>query len=277
MITLKLRYLVVGYRSGSLGRNHMDDMHMKAVPFASTRTLSRTSGEYSKHPDSLKQLVGRCIDITEGHTNKVIGQMTDIAYQVVNGVGILFGIPQLTTEEGYAGHGFSLQYQGRQVGGQVWVDHVDHLALTPSPKDKITLQGGDGSLYQESEEVPDNEPPDGTLTGVVGNTSPSDDNNQPDTPTTPTEIEVDEDALAKVIEAILGKPDVLDKLVASLAGRSTEQQPASGDVVAIVPDTSVDQPTTTTKTKLVIKPRTTVPAQPPTQPKRTLQQPFRTI
>jgi hypothetical protein len=248
---------------------------MKAVPFASTRTLSRTSGEYSKHPDSLKQLVGRCIDITEGHTNKVIGKMTDIAYQVVNGVGILFGIPQLTTSEGYSGHGFSLQYQGRQVGGQVWVDRVDHLALTPSPKDKLTLQGGSGVLYQESEEVPETTTPGNPTTATEATASAVADSARADTPT-PAEIEVDEDALAQVIEAILGKPDVLDKLVASLAGRSTEHQPASGDVVAIVPGTSVDQPTTP-KTKLVIKPRTPATAQSPAQPKRTLQQPFRTI
>jgi hypothetical protein len=275
MLIFKLRYLAMGCRSGSLGRNHMDDLHMKPVPFASTRTLSRTSGEYSKHPDSLKQLVGRCIDITEGHTNKVIGKMTDIAYQVVNGVGILFGIPQITTEEGYAGHGFSLQYQGRQVGGQVWVDRVDHLALTPSPKDKLTLQGGSGLLYQESEDVPDTVVPDKVTPATEDTTVPVTDNQQADT-LTPAEIEVDEDALAKVIEAILGKPDVLDKLVASLAGRSTEQQSASVDRVASVPNTSVDQ-TTTPKTKLVIKPRTPAATQPSVQPKRTLQQPFRTI
>jgi hypothetical protein len=233
------------------------------LTIATTRPLKYGDRSLSKSPDSLSSLQGKQIPITDEHDGSVIGSVKNLVYKVVNGIGYLMGMPDVQRR----GYGYSLQYKGSLYGNQIRFNHtdVDHLALTKTPRDTATMisDSNMGILFRDSE----------TPETIVPET-----NSDPDpTPEPETEVEVDEETLAKVVEAILGKPEILDRLINSLSGRTGTVTEDTG----LPPD---QQPTTTAqtstptqpKTRLIVKPRT---AQTTTQivTPRPIQQPFKAL
>jgi hypothetical protein len=238
------------------------------LTIATTRPLKYGDRSLSKSPDSLSSLQGKQIPITDEHDGSVIGSVKNLVYKVVNGIGYLMGMPDVQRR----GYGYSLQYRGSLYGNQIRFDHtdVDHLALTKTPRDTATMisDSNMGILFRDSETSEEIVPE--PTTDPTPNSEPTTDPT-PD-PETETEVEVDEETLAKVVEAILGKPEILDRLVNSLSGR-----PGTVTENAAVPPDQQPTPTPTQpKTRLIVKPRT---AQTTTQimPPRPIQQPFKAL
>jgi hypothetical protein len=242
------------------------------LAIATTRPLKYGDRSLSKSPDSLASLQGRQIPITDEHDGSVIGSVKNLVYKVVGGIGYLMGVPDVQR----TGYGYSLQYKGSLYGTQIKFkpSDVDHLALTKTPRDTATMisDSNMGILFRDSET---------SETIVPEPTKDPEPNSDPAPATDPepnsnseTEVEVDEETLAKVVEAILGKPEILDLLVNSLSGR-----PGAVTEDAVLPPDQQPTPTQTPtqpKTRLIVKPKTPQTTTPILAP-RPIQQPFKAL
>jgi hypothetical protein len=234
---------------------------MYKIILATTSPLQYGDQTLSKSHASLKRVARRkSLPLVLEHDGSRVGAVTNLAYQLRDGVGYLVG--QIQDLWGKAGA--SLQYSGNPVGNEIQISSVDHVALVDAPRDPVAVFSDSVKAkfqYRDSvtetgtpEAPPEAENPETTETGTPG-----------------TEVELTDEVIDQLYESIFSTPDRLLDLVnriKAVTELKEEPQPEP-------PQESKEEPKVESKpTRLIFKPREAKTSVQKTPPKM-IQQPFR--
>ena len=231
---------------------------MQQIILATTKPLTYDGTQLGKNPASLRKVAKRkSIPLVLEHDGPKVGAVTNLKYEVKNGVGYLLG----QVQDLMGKLGASLQYTGTKSGTEIQVKSVDHVALVDAPRDPVALFSDSAdqvcryrdSAEGEVEEVAEEVAEEGT------------------TETPSTEIELTEEVLAQLYQNLFENPDRL----ADLVQRIDSLKPKTEVVEEAATEKKVPPSTAPTpKTRIIIKPR--VASEPaPKKSAPPIQQPFK--
>lgn len=224
---------------------------MQRVILASTKPLTYGEERLSKTASSLKKVASRkTLPLVLEHDGPEVGSVTDLAYEVKNGIGYLFG----SIADFMGKVGSSLQYSGIRSGGEIKMTSVDHVALVDQPRDPVSVFADSkphANLYRDSAdtETPEGKTAEGTKVEPPEKTPAAGTKTETEAaPNQGTEIELTEDTVDQLFELLLKDPKRVAALREMIKG--TEPEPKEGPKVEVPEEKPAGQPT-----RIIIKPR----------------------
>jgi hypothetical protein len=211
---------------------------MQRVILATTKPLTYGEEQLSKNASSLKKVAKRkSLPLVLEHDGPKVGTVTDLAYEVKNGIGYLFG----SIADFMGKVGSSLQYSGIRSGSEIKLTGIDHVALVNNPRDPVAVfadSDTNATRYRDSaDEEPTEEQPE--------ESTESEPEKQPDQG---TEIELTDETVDQLFDLLLKDPKrvaVLKELI-----KGTEPEPKSEQGEEVPEEKPVEKPT-----RIIIKPR----------------------
>jgi hypothetical protein len=211
---------------------------MQRVILATTKPLTYGEEQLSKNPSSLKKVAKRkSLPLVLEHDGPKVGAVTDLSYEVKNGIGYLFG----SIADFMGKVGSSLQYSGVRSGSEIKLTGIDHVALVDNPRDPVAVfadSDGNANRYRDSA---DEEPTE--------ETSEEGTKIEPETkPDQGTEIELTDETIDQLFDLLLKDPKRVAVLKELIKGTETETKE---EPKAEVPEEKPAKPAT----RIIIKPR----------------------
>jgi len=240
---------------------------MTQVILATTKPLNYGGEFLGKNHSSLKRVAQRkSLPLVIEHDGERVGAVTNLAYELRDGIGYLLG--HIQDFMGKAGA--SLQYAGTRSGQQIKVSSVDHVALTASPRDPIAVfsdSAANATRYRDSVEGAET-PTETQSTDIEA--KPEGTKTDVDPAPQGTEIELTDEVVDQLYESLFNDPKRLADLVQRIKGTDPEPK--------VDPESSPPpEPTKApTHTRIIIKPRTAVEAVQKKAP-APIQRPFKSL
>ena len=231
---------------------------------ASSNPLDYSGKQLQKTKQSLQALAKLIeIPLTLEHDGPIVGAVKNIKYQLIRGVGYLFGdVPDTMGKLGV-----SLQYKAKDRSGKLSITEVDHVALTNNPRDTQSIFSDSvdnpvtyrDSIDGESEDKSTEPPKEETKT-----------TDQTDSTTQEVELELTDELMGKISEQLLSSKSFLEKL--EEMGYKKEEPKTTTDQTQEPPETKKSTQTV----RVFSKPVNPVATQSSPQPRK-IQQAFRSI
>jgi hypothetical protein len=230
---------------------------MQRVILATTKPLIYGEEQLSKNASSLKKVAKRkSLPLVLEHDGPKVGTVTDLAYEVKNGIGYLFG----SIADFMGKVGSSLQYSGIRSGSEIKLTGIDHVALVDNPRDPIAVFADSDTNATRYRDSADEEPTE-EQSGEGTESEPE------TTPDQGTEIELTDETVDQLFDLLLKDPKrvaVLKELI-----KGTEPEPKEEPEVEVPEEKPVEKPT-----RIIIKPREAKEA-PVKKPPVPIQRPFK--
>jgi hypothetical protein len=230
---------------------------MQRVILATTKPLAYGEEQLSKNASSLKKVAKRkSLPLVLEHDGPKVGTVTDLTYEVKNGIGYLFG----SIADFMGKVGSSLQYSGIRSGSEIQLTGIDHVALVDNPRDPVAVFADSDTNATRYRDSADEEPTE-EQSGEGTESAPE---KQPDQG---TEIELTDSTVDQLFDLLLRDPKRVAVLKELIKGTEPEPEPEPREEVP--EEKPVEKPT-----RIIIKPREAkeVPVKKPPVP---IQRPFK--